>query len=159
MNDRDDDDAREKERAESARRTVLARRARFVAAAVASVGIACGKSTSNDAPPGPCLSVAIDRDAGPVPPPQPCLKPMPRAEEDAGGAPATDSGATSTSRDASVGVRSNPQPCLSIVANQPDEQILKLLGSMEGGTGALGDVLKDAGPGSGLDGQKPKGKP
>lgn len=89
---------------EAARRAILARRARFVAAAVASVGIACGKTTSTDPPPAPCLSVPIQTDAeprpclkvalpedarAPEPPPQPCLSIaiQPDAQADAGAKP------------------------------------------------------------------------
>ncbi len=59
---------------DDAKKAVLARRARFVAAAIASVGIACGK---NDARPGPCLSAPpMPVEAGAPPPdaaPMPCL--------------------------------------------------------------------------------------
>ena len=48
-----------------AKKIILARRARFLAAAVATVGIACGK----DPPPQPCLSQ-------PYIEPQPCLSPV-----------------------------------------------------------------------------------
>jgi hypothetical protein len=62
---------------DDAKKIVLARRARFVAAAIASVGIACGKE--------------------PVPPPQPCLSPIYVPPEERpgyeGGAPADDAGA------------------------------------------------------------------
>jgi hypothetical protein len=99
---------------DDAKKIILARRARFVAAAVASVGIACGKTESgppmpclsiavpNDAepPPQPCLSVPLPPDAGP--PPMPCLSPMP-ADASAFDPPA-DAGA-----DATI-----PVPCLSI---------------------------------------------
>lgn len=47
---------------DDAKKTILARRASFVAAAM--VGIACGKSTA-DPPPMPCLSIAWIPDAGP----------------------------------------------------------------------------------------------
>jgi hypothetical protein len=55
--DHDDDNA--------SRRAVLARRARFVAAALAGVSVACGKTTSN---PQPCLQVVASETA-----PGPCL--------------------------------------------------------------------------------------
>jgi hypothetical protein len=51
-----------------AKKLILARRARFIAAAVASVGIACGKK---DVPPQPCLSEPMIRDDAEAP--QPCL--------------------------------------------------------------------------------------
>lgn len=54
---------------DDAKRTILARRARFIAAAVASVGMACGKEKAT--PPQPCLEVAMEPDAGPTP--APCL--------------------------------------------------------------------------------------
>lgn len=61
---------------DDAKKLILARRARFVAAAVASVGIACGKEKATPpTPPEPCLSptVAIEADAGAPPTPTPCL--------------------------------------------------------------------------------------
>ena len=69
---------------DEAKKAILARRAKFVAAAIAGLGAACGKHTSEDAgaPPGPCLSVAIVPDAGDEdvqPRPRVCLSvPMPR---------------------------------------------------------------------------------
>ncbi len=83
---------------DAARKAILARRAKFIAAAVASVGIACGKTTSNDPPPMPCLSVPIQTDAEP----RPCLK------------VAMEPDARAEAPDAAP-----PQPCLSI-AIQPD---------------------------------------
>jgi hypothetical protein len=103
---------------DDAKRLILARRARFVAAAlagVAGVAVACGGSI-DDADPQPCLSPPYQpRDAGsgtdaepqpclePLPPdagddaePQVCLSPLPPDAGDAG--------------DADTGV---PQPCLS----------------------------------------------
>ena len=71
------------------KRAILARRAKFIAAAVASIGIACGKEPSPQ--PTVCLSATVDPDSQPPKPlsnpdaqaPQPCLsQPMPR---DAGG--------------------------------------------------------------------------
>ena len=92
-----DDDAND------AKKIILARRARFVAAAVASVGIACGKTESS--PPMPCLSIAVPYDAEP-PPPQPCLSPMPA---DAALFDAATDGPTDAGPDAPI-----PVPCLSI---------------------------------------------
>jgi hypothetical protein len=81
---------------DAAKRAILARRAKFVAVAIA--GIACGKTTADatapDASSQPCLSVstAVVEDAGPAP-----LPTTPIAEE----------AADAASRAA------NPRPCLS----------------------------------------------
>jgi len=108
--------------ADAARRTVLARRARFVAAAVASVGLACGKTDAIPQPclepvpadaaaPMPCLTVTMTADTPPPPrpadageaptpsPPMPCLS----VAMDAGGA-------------APAPTKPAPRPCLSIPA-------------------------------------------
>lgn len=72
-----------------AKKIVLARRARFIAAAVAGLGLACGKEKA-----APCLSIAQPQDAAPLPEPTPCLSaPIPHepSEPDA-----------------------EPRPCLSI---------------------------------------------
>jgi hypothetical protein len=76
---------------EDARKKILARRATFVAAALA--GVACGKEPRES--PQPCLSVPfIPAEASaPDAEPRPCLTPMPSPTEDA--AP--------------------PKPCLSVV--------------------------------------------
>jgi hypothetical protein len=125
----------------NAKKTILARRARFIAAAVASVGIACGKTTGS---PGPCLSVAYmpaDGEAAPMP----CLSPMlPPSDLDAGDAAPDaadaptdggakpdgggDAGAAKATRDAGtklppkvptrVGPTPIPQPCLSVLPNR-----------------------------------------
>lgn len=91
---------------DEARKKILARRAAFVAAALATV--ACGKEIT----PQPCLSPpplppregdagqveeTLDPDAGPVVPPQPCLSVRMPDPPDAG-----------------------PQPCLKIRAPVPD---------------------------------------
>lgn len=60
---------------DDAKKTILARRARFVAAAMASMSLACGKEHAD---PQPCLSEPYHPpDAAPAPsdtaPPQPCL--------------------------------------------------------------------------------------
>jgi hypothetical protein len=98
-----DDDTEEKR---AARRVILARRASFIAAAVAGVGIACGKEPTP--PPQPCLSVPIDRDA--AAPPEPCLAVSPRAYDpevnDAGAPGPVDAAPEPTAR---------PQPCLTPV--------------------------------------------
>jgi hypothetical protein len=66
---------------DEAKRLILARRARFVAAALAGVAVACGGST-DDADPQACLSppyqprdAGSDADADAAP--QPCLEPLP----------------------------------------------------------------------------------
>ena len=80
---------------DEAKRLILARRARFVAAALAGIAAACGGST-DDTDPKPCLSIQPG-DGGPPTDsasdaePQPCLEPLPPdASDDA-----------------------EPQPCLS----------------------------------------------
>jgi hypothetical protein len=73
---------------DDAKKAILARRAKFVAAAIAGLGVACGKEKADDAgaAPGPCLSTVVIEDARAPdvePRPQACLsKPMRR---DAGG--------------------------------------------------------------------------
>jgi serine/threonine-protein kinase len=54
---------------DDARKKILARRAKFVAAAVAGIAVACGKEPA----PQPCLSATPVDDASV--PPQPCLSP------------------------------------------------------------------------------------
>lgn len=118
------------------RKLILARRAKFVAAAIASVGIACGKTTepvpclspppqdpdASVTSPQPCLSVAIpvdpvppdagnniqvDPDAGPAP--APCLSPMP-----------ADAGAPVPRPCLKVAQpKPPPQPCLSVAPKPP----------------------------------------
>ena len=64
------------------RRIILARRAKFVAAALAGLGAATGACES----PQPCLSPNYEpREAGPEVPPQPCLT-APYEPPDAGDA-------------------------------------------------------------------------
>jgi hypothetical protein len=65
---------------DDAKKTILSRRARFIAAAIAGTGIACGK---DNASPQPCLEVAYEPPDGGAdaarPPPRPCLSPaLPR---------------------------------------------------------------------------------
>jgi hypothetical protein len=110
--------------ADDDKKMILARRAKFVAAALAGVSlagvsVACGKEPTQ--PPQPCLSQPMDqRDAEPVPPPQPCLSPMPY-NEDAGpspidaGAPAdAGGGATTRSLLGDAGTAPpKPTPCLA----------------------------------------------
>lgn len=78
---------------DDARKIIMARRARFIAAAVAGMGIACGRSTTSAEPclsirtvpsdaeppltPMPCLSVAVPVAADAAPPPMACLSPLP----------------------------------------------------------------------------------
>jgi hypothetical protein len=68
---------------DDAKKAILARRAKFVAAAIAGLGVACGKQKADDAgaPPGPCLSTFVIEDAGADvrERPRACLSPpMPR---------------------------------------------------------------------------------
>jgi hypothetical protein len=105
------------------REIVLARRAKFVALAVAGVGIACGKEKVE--PPQPCLSVAIFPDAEP---PRPCLSVA--IVPDAGPPPidtSVDAGATDAGK-ADAGkttVKTKPAmsavPCL-LVAPEPESK-------------------------------------
>lgn len=114
---------------DEARRLVLARRARFVAAALAGASIACGKETAQ--PPLPCLSIASPVDASP----RPCLEvEAPPADAADGGAPSPDdAGGAGGAGDAGVparadagvhapgpiapqpGPRPPPRPCLRVM--------------------------------------------
>lgn len=93
---------------EDARKIVLARRARFVAAAVASLGVACRTTTS-----------------------EPCLSPPPQPEPQDGGAvsvtPSSDARPTKAVTEPQVCLKvraqppgtepePGPQPCLSVLA-------------------------------------------
>jgi hypothetical protein len=93
---------------DDAKKAILARRARFIAAAMVGAGISVSCS-NKDSPPQVCLSVAIDQDAGPPPGPSVCLSPIPSPCLSV--APpqpeAPDAGATI--RDAGA----PPRPCLS----------------------------------------------
>ena len=82
---------------DDAKRLILARRARFVAAAVAGIAAACGGSTE-DSKPKPCLEPVL-RDAGADADPKPCLTPLP---------PDAD-----VVVDAGADADAEPQPCLS----------------------------------------------
>jgi len=87
---------------EDAKRIILARRARFVAAALAGLNLAmCGGKSETD--PQPCLSVVSDDDGGN---PQPCLSPPGPGPVDA----AVDVGDAGTDAD---DPDAQPQPCLS----------------------------------------------
>jgi hypothetical protein len=67
---------------DKARREILARRARFVAAALTSMGIAAGvEACKSSPPPEPCLSIAPEH------PPEACLSVEPEPVEDAGPPP------------------------------------------------------------------------
>ena len=110
---------------DDAKKTILARRASFMAAAIASVGIACGKTQSS---PEPCLSVSVpmnyDQDAEqPQPPPRPCLSPVrpdvvDAGPDDSGTGTGTGTG-TGGRRDGGVAqpipVEPIPLPCLSVL--------------------------------------------
>jgi len=123
---------------DDARKIVLARRARFVAATVASFGLAACSDPKH--PPMPCLEPIADPDAGvdagapepqvclsvapPEPPePQPCLSPMP-PPQDAGAPIATDPTppATATPKKPLPPKKppgGDPMPCLSVAPKQP----------------------------------------
>lgn len=105
--------------ADDDKKLILARRAKFVAAALAGVAVACGKEPTP--PAQPCLSVPMqDRDAGrpdAEPPPMPCLTPM-RADHDAGPPATTEratdaGGPTTRSEHGDAGVPPKPTPCLA----------------------------------------------
>ena len=101
------------------RELVLRRRAKFVAAAAAVAGIACGKEKAE--PPRPCLSVAWVPDAEPTP----CLSPPPM---DIDASPtSTDAGVTDAATDAADAgktaapkTKPAPRPCLTMVTPQPE---------------------------------------
>jgi hypothetical protein len=121
------------------KKLILARRAKFVAAALAGVSVACGKEPTPP-PAQPCLSVPMEHaDAGA---PEPCLSVIdPDWERDASPTP-VDAGAAPTTRlqqsDASTPppkptpclapplpsntgtVKPPPRPCLSVV-KPPDK--------------------------------------
>jgi hypothetical protein len=84
---------------DDAKRLILARRARFVAAALAGVAAACGGETEES--PRVCLSVLADSGPGDASgsdaEPQPCLAPLP----------------PDASTDAASDADAGPQPCLS----------------------------------------------
>ncbi len=94
---------------DEARKKILARRATFVAAALAGVSTACGKEPS--ATPQPCLSQPLVRDDGAGP--QPCLEPMP-AKPDAG-EPVPCLTIVAPPTQAEDGGKPPPRPCLSPV--------------------------------------------
>lgn len=88
---------------DDAKRLILARRAKFVAAAIAGMAVACGGSADPepclspvlqprdagpdadaDTQPQPCLDVSAPEDAGKDAEPQPCLSPLPPDAGDGG---------------------------------------------------------------------------
>ena len=85
---------------EEAKRIIFARRARFVAAAVAGLNLAMCGGKSEDGDPQPCLSQRYEPDSGN---PQPCLS---QRDPDAGRDRAD-------AADASDDADAEPQPCLS----------------------------------------------
>jgi hypothetical protein len=84
---------------DDAKKKILARRARFIAAAVAGISISCGKDR-----PEPCLSVTHVPDPDAASTPQPCLE---VTASDDGGAP-------------QPCLSPPPQPCLSVYNPPPD---------------------------------------
>lgn len=115
---------------DDAKKTILARRASFVAAAIASVGIACGKTQSS---PEPCLAVPMNHDPDAEAPPMPCLSPVAApvdaavvdADVDAG---LRDSGTGTGTRTGDGGGVAQPRPtgtvpmpCLSVMKPRPKE--------------------------------------
>lgn len=100
---------------ERAKKLILARRAKFVAAAMAGVGMgsaSCGGETKEGAEPQPCLSFAaggVVNVGGAGGAPQACLTPASGGTLDIGGGPAMSGGA--------VGSGGLPQPCLSAPAD------------------------------------------
>jgi hypothetical protein len=100
------------------RAAILQRRAALVAAAVASIGIACtptDKATAAPNVPSPATNVSVD------PVPQVCLSPMPyvASEEssDAGAHPPFGGGGADTPDATPITVR--PQVCLSVRRRDP----------------------------------------
>ena len=87
---------------DDAKRLILARRAKFVAAAVAGIAAACGGAETS---PEPCLSQVLNRDAGPD------GEVSSDASADAEPRPCLDLPLTDASTDA--GDDAEPQPCLS----------------------------------------------
>jgi len=89
---------------DDSKKLILARRARFVAAALAGVGVACGKEPAQ---PQPCLSPVYV--APPDAEPMPCLSPPVYVPPDA-------DTTTTEASDAGAGAEpdaAKPMPCLS----------------------------------------------
>jgi hypothetical protein len=108
-----------------ARAVILARRAHFVAAAMASLGIACGKEQQT---PQPCLSVVqLPADAGPVA--DSTLDASAPAEAGAAAADGAPPGAGSTTGAGQVGATPKrdagapalPRPCLKVAPPRKDD--------------------------------------
>ena len=99
---------------DDARRIILARRARFVAAAVASIGIACGKEKVS---PTVCLSVStvVAPDAS-SPPPDAAT-----ATGEDGGSTITPAPCLSVPAPRDAGPPPQPQPCLRVKAPTQDD--------------------------------------
>ncbi len=108
--DKDNQDDKDAERTEHdlTRRRVLARRATFVAAALAGVSSACGKEPNTSTP---CLTPVPTETAQP----SVCLTPV-EPSSDAGAPPPTPT--TMTTSDAG---RAGPVPCLSVRIRPQDE--------------------------------------
>lgn len=108
--DKDNQDDKDAERTEHdlTRRRVLARRATFVAAALAGVSSACGKEPNTSTP---CLTPVPTETAQP----SVCLTPV-EPSSDAGAPPPTPT--TTTTSDAG---RAGPVPCLSVRIRPQDE--------------------------------------
>jgi len=105
------------------RAVILARRARFVAAAMASIGIACGKQEQK---PQPCLSPIVNPDAAGATP----ASDLPEASTDAGSEDATpapaDAGTDAEGGTPKTGTKAKPdaggqrpQVCLRIAPPRP----------------------------------------
>ena len=115
---------------DEARKKILERRTKFVAAALASVAVTASCDRKPGISPEPCLSVPISVDSGatdagaeaaalePIePPPQPCLSALPLPQEDAGAPTAPPMPCLKVApppKDA--GPAPTPQPCLTPVA-------------------------------------------
>ena len=99
---------------DEARKRILARRASFVAAALAGVSTACGKEPSP--PPQPCLSQvkAVDDAAAP----QPCLEVPPPPVATDGGSPEPCLRIIPPPAETGDGGRPMPMPCLTPVRPQ-----------------------------------------
>ncbi len=96
---------------DEARKKILARRATFVAAALAGVSTACGKEPSP--PPQPCLSQVQRPDDGGAP--EPCLSPALREEAIDAGAPEPCLRVIAPPTEAADAGKPMPMPCLTPV--------------------------------------------
>ena len=108
---------------DEARKKILARRATFVAAALAGVGTACGKEPTP--PPQPCLTPVQTVDDAAAP--EPCLSPPPRPDEADAGKPEpclrvpvpADDGTEAPPPPPPRRDAGKPQPCLKIAPPRP----------------------------------------